>query len=408
MTRSLGRTLERNVALPYVVVFVLVLAIFAGAVHAVVQVLHARALAAQLDALAKSAAALAERDRGRSGVAEDAGRVLSPGEGIEWFDAAGRRVAARGAVATPSPPLHPGGGIAWQAESVASTTRPVVDNGRIAGYVRASISDERSERSVQWIDAGLLVGFVLAAATSAAGGWYLSRRSIAQIASSVRALEEFTANAAHELRSPLAAVRANTEAALRDEHLTVKDHSRLETVVATAASMHRLIDDLLLLAAASGARDHDAHEVDLEEVVQSVAADAAEGAARRGVEVDVQIDGRPTMRGNALHIARIVANLLDNAVRHSPRGGAVRVRTWSERGAAFVSVRDDGEGIAAQDAPRVFERFWRADPARRAGEGTGLGLAIVDALVKRHGGTVAVTSAPGAGSTFTVTFPHPG
>ncbi|HEY0393651.1 MAG TPA: HAMP domain-containing sensor histidine kinase [Candidatus Elarobacter sp.] len=407
MTRSLGRTLERNVALPYVVVFVLVLAIFAVAVHAVVQVLHARALAARLDALAKTAAALAERDRGRFGVADGAGTVLGSGEGIEWFDASGRRLAARGTVASPSPALHSGGGVERPAESVASITRPVLDDGRTAGYVRASISDERSEQSVQWIDAGLIVGFVFAAATSAAGGWYLSRRSITQVAASVNALEEFTANAAHELRSPLAAVRANTEAALRDEHLTVKDRSRLETVVETAASMHRLIDDLLLLAAASGARDHEVHAVDLAELVQAVAADAADEAARRGVELELQIDGNPSTRGNALQITRIVANLVDNALRHSPPGEAVHLRAWSERGAALVSVRDRGPGIAPQNAARIFERFWRADPARGAGAGTGLGLAIVDALAKRHAATVAVTSTPGSGSTFTVTFPNP-
>jgi two-component system phosphate regulon sensor histidine kinase PhoR len=128
-------------------------------------------------------------------------------------------------------------------------------------------------------------------------------------------------------------------------------------------------------------------------------------AERAGVALGAEVaaDGVP-VAGDAERLERVLVNLLQNGLQFTPRGGSVRVRVASENGAASVTVSDTGAGIAPEDLPRVFERFYKADRAR-AGSGTGLGLAIVKHTVEAHGGSVAVASEEGRGSTFSIRLP---
>ncbi len=114
-------------------------------------------------------------------------------------------------------------------------------------------------------------------------------------------------------------------------------------------------------------------------------------------------EGLPTISADAQRLAQVLGNLLSNALRHTPAGGDVTVRVWADARGARVSVRDTGVGIAPEDLPHLFERFYRADPSRtRADGGTGLGLAIAKQLVEAHGGTIVVESELGVGTTFTI------
>jgi len=406
---ALVRALDRSVALPYAIVFIAVLAIFAAAVHVVVLILSDRESVSRLDTLAR--AGLAAADAGPTGieVGEQGGRIVNPSEqGLEWFDRSGGRVGIRGLDPNPHLPvaIGPVQRYAANGESYAAETLPVrAENGRVIGYVRATQSDERSEASMRWVDLSLAAGFVLAALTSVAGGWYLSRQSVVRISENMRALEEFSANAAHELRTPLAAISANAEASLRAEFLSEQDRSRIETIVATADSMRRLSEDLLTLAATEGLAKHESHRVDVEEVVEDVARGIAPAARLRDVNLLCDVKGTPAVRGNPEQIERIVANLVENGVRYTEAGGQVDVACWTDRGNVVIVVSDTGIGIAPVDLQHIFERFWRAHRARRTGEGFGLGLAIVRTLVQRHGGTIAVRSRLGAGSEFRVTLP---
>ncbi|RIV41594.1 sensor histidine kinase [Micromonospora radicis] len=222
-----------------------------------------------------------------------------------------------------------------------------------------------------------------------------------------RAQRQLIDDASHELRSPLAIIRANLDASL-----TAPDASEQERVAAVATvdrattRMSRLVEDLL----ATARRDADSTadtDVDLSTVAQEAGEDFTPLAAGRGLRLRYALGANLVLVGDPDALRRAVGNLLSNAVRLSPLGGAVEVATGRTGGWLWVAVVDEGPGIAEADRGRVFDRFWRGAGGRGgAGERrTGLGLAIVRQIVESHGGQVAVFSQPGAGSTFVFWLP---
>jgi signal transduction histidine kinase len=169
--------------------------------------------------------------------------------------------------------------------------------------------------------------------------------------------------------------------------------------------MARLVDDLLALArleAPAASRC----ELDLGRLAAEAGAEFAALAERRGLKLERSLASGLKVTGDRDALKRAIANLLDNAVRLAPAGSSVQLAAERDNGWAAVRVTDHGPGIALADQGQVFERFWRADPARtRASGGSGLGLAIVRRIAESHGGEVALVSAPGAGSTFSVRLP---
>ena len=228
---------------------------------------------------------------------------------------------------------------------------------------------------------------------------------------------EFVANVSHELRTPLASIRAMAETLLDGAMADAEVGPRfLETIIREADRLVRLSSDLLDLSRAeSGQREKTRFE--LSQLLEDVAARLAAQSERRNVTLVVRPGGGPLpVEADPSEIDQVLFNLLDNAVKYTPGGGAVTA--WCDarpdprlRSAAAVTVEDTGIGILSQDVPRIFERFWRADRARRfqGGDGqvggTGLGLAIVKHIVEAHGGTVTVESELGRGSRFTVLLP---
>ncbi|GIG20786.1 two-component sensor histidine kinase [Cellulomonas chitinilytica] len=212
----------------------------------------------------------------------------------------------------------------------------------------------------------------------------------------------FVADASHELRSPLATVRAELDVALR--HPETADWLRTAGAVERSNErMQQLVDDLLVLtrSAEGGAPERD-HDVDLDDVVERV------GFALRpppGVRVEV-VSQPARVRGNPLELERVVQNLADNAVRHAARH--VRLSVAATRDAVEVRVDDDGAGVPEESRELVFERFARLDEGRaRAAGGSGLGLAIVRGLVVSHGGTVRIGTSDLGGASFVVQLPTP-
>lgn len=397
MTNALSRTLNRSIVAPYVAVFVLVLAIFATGVHIAVDVLAERDGRARLDELARAAVAVTDSKAGSYELDEQADAVASPiDQRATWFDARGRIIAVRGAK-----------GAGFGRHRLQERRLPILDDrGKPIGSVLVEESDERQREIRRGVDLGLGVGLVLATLTSVVGGRFLSRKALARITENVRSLEEFSANAAHELRTPLAAIIANAEASLRAGTLDEQDAHRARTVVSTAMSMRRVSDDLLTLAIPTRVSAGELFRIDLDELVTSVLALVAPLAERRGIATSAQIEGAPWVFGQPEQIERVVVNLVENAVRYTRTGGRVSVIARDERDGATIVVRDTGIGISPEDRGHVFERFWRADHARRVGDGSGLGLAIVAALVERHRGTIRVESELGVGSSFTVRLPR--
>ena len=232
---------------------------------------------------------------------------------------------------------------------------------------------------------------------------------------SFAALHRFTADASHELKTPLTVVRAGVERAITTPNLPRETLEVLAESLQEAKRMAELVDALLTLARADEglARLH-REPVDLRELVRETQETGELLAEQAGVVVDVATPDAPVvMDVDRSRIHQLVLNLVENAVKYTPRGGRVRVSLGPQNGTVTISVADTGIGIAPGDLPHIFDRFWRADLARtRTAErpGTGLGLAICKWIAEAHGGRIDVVSRPGRGTTFTVTLPatpHP-
>ena len=221
-----------------------------------------------------------------------------------------------------------------------------------------------------------------------------------------RVRRDFVANVSHELKTPVAGVRALADVA--STALGDGDHETARTFVvrlqAEAERLAQLVTDLLDLSRVEAGGAVTWEPVELRSLLDAAAERAHELAASKGVSIDVA--GEPAkVEGDASQLAMAVRNLTDNAVRYSDVG-TVRLSLERRSGWIAIVVSDEGIGIPSSDLERIFERFYRVDRARsRATGGTGLGLAIVRHVVQNHGGRVEVTSELGAGSTFTILLP---
>lgn len=357
----------------------------------------------------------------------------------------------------------------WSGDELRAVHYPltVTDRSGIRWYIGAVIVGERlttMNETLRSLRQVLLVSSALGLALALAGGWVLAgralrpvdrvtaaaasiatgdgtARSLAQrlpvpptndelsrlsatfnamldrLQASFRAQERFVADASHELRTPLTAIRGNVDvlsrqAQLPGRHLAAADLvSALDDIRRESDRMRRLLDDLLLLARTDAGKNpgemtlarHENVQLDViaEEAVRSAA------ALTSGQLLELEAPRRIEIEGDPDRLHQLLMILLDNAIRHTPAGGRVRVAVAATPdGVARIAVRDEGEGIAAEHLPHLFERFYRADGARgRASGGTGLGLAIARAICHAHDGEITVTSAPGQGATFIATLP---
>jgi two-component system OmpR family sensor kinase len=218
-------------------------------------------------------------------------------------------------------------------------------------------------------------------------------------------VRHFVADASHELRTPLAAIRGYAELARRGRDAVPPDIAHaLRRVESESARMTTLVEDLLLLARLDSGRPLATAPVDLSRLVADVVSDAHVAGPEHHYRL--ALPAEPVLvTGDGPRLHQVIANLLTNARTHTPPGCTVTASVATDRGAAVLTVADDGPGIPAELLPEVFERFARGDTSRsRAAGSTGLGLAIVAAVVAAHHGTVEVASRPGA-TVFTVRLP---
>jgi signal transduction histidine kinase len=225
------------------------------------------------------------------------------------------------------------------------------------------------------------------------------------------ALRRFTADASHELKTPLTVLRAGVERAITTPNLPQETLPTLEETLQVIKRMTELVDALLTLARADeGIASLHREPVDLRGIVEEVRETGELLAEESGVRMEVATPAEPMVVSvDATRIRQLILNLLTNAVKYTPSGGTVRMQLATANGRITLSVADTGIGIAPGDLPHIFDRFWRADSARtRTGErpGAGLGLAICKWIAEAHGGRIDVVSRPGRGTTFTVTLPR--
>ena len=228
---------------------------------------------------------------------------------------------------------------------------------------------------------------------------------------SFTALRRFTADASHELKTPLTVLRAGVERAITTPGVPQETLVTLEETLQEIKRMTELVDALLTLARADeGIAPLHREPVDLRAIVEEARETGELLAEEAGVQMEVATPSEPlVVPVDASRIRQLILNLVTNAVKYTPSGGSVRLRLGPSDGRVTLTVADTGIGIAPGDLPHIFDRFWRADSARtRTGErpGAGLGLAICKWIAEAHGGTIDVQSRPGRGTTFTVTLPR--
>ncbi|HET9387400.1 MAG TPA: ATP-binding protein [Gemmatimonadales bacterium] len=218
---------------------------------------------------------------------------------------------------------------------------------------------------------------------------------------------DFVANVSHELKTPLTAIAGYAET-LAAEATDEQSRGFARTIVANTRRMQRLVDDLLDLSRIeSGAWAPEPKPLGVEAAARDAWAPFAERAAERRVQLETSVNSG-TIQGDPEALRQIFTNLFDNALRHTPPGGRIRVATEHAGARTLIRVSDTGSGIGADHLPRIFERFYRVDPGRSRQEGgTGLGLAIVKHLVEAHGGHVEAESELGRGTTIVLYFPNP-
>jgi signal transduction histidine kinase len=220
---------------------------------------------------------------------------------------------------------------------------------------------------------------------------------------------DLVANVSHELKTPIAAIRAHLEN-LQDG-VERPEPGTLAVMLGQAERLGRLVDQLLDLSRLeSGEVPLRLEELALQPLVDELISEIAVALPGRGVTLTNGVPSDlPALSADRERIHQVLFNLVDNAVRFTPAGGTVRVSARPENGAIEIAVADTGSGIPAEHLPRLFERFYRADPARsRGGGGTGIGLAIARSVVEAHGGKITAESDPGLGSVFTFDLPAAG
>ena len=327
------------------------------------------------------------------------GRPITPPQADEWIQAAARGAARTGRA---NVQRHAPGAVDHEIRLHAE--RFTAPSGTT--YIAAAVA-ERPEIEEQYASViGTFAGAALAALLLVAvGGFILARKSTIPIEHSMEQTRRFMADAAHELRTPVAILRARAEVALAHTRDPSRDETALRAIGRETEHLGTIVGDLLTLARADAGERPVARELLYLDDLAAEAVEAARALAeRKEVALEVGSFEETRITGDPALVRRLVLIVLDNAIKYTPKGGRVRLDVTSTDGKRSVVVSDTGIGIPADQLPRIFERFYRGDEARREAEGAGLGLAIARWISDLHGARIAFTSTP-QGTRVEVDFP---
>ena len=230
---------------------------------------------------------------------------------------------------------------------------------------------------------------------------------IDRLQKAIEEMRRFTADAAHELRTPLAVLRSGIDVALRAPRTAQEYRQALEAAADEANRLTRLADQLLFLSRqAAGMMQIDREEMRLDALVKDVAEQFAGRTDEAGVALTVEPLEPWTVRGDDIRLSQVFYNVLENAIKYTPRGGRVAVRGRAVDHRIEIEVEDTGLGIPPEHLPHVFKRFYRVEQSRNAERGgSGLGLAIAQSAIEAHGGTISIKSTPGRGTVVSLELP---
>jgi two-component system, OmpR family, manganese sensing sensor histidine kinase len=405
--------IRRRLLLSYLIVLSLILGGFAIAVRIVFTHSLHKQQTEKLAALAQVAAANAEFDNGRIKIENDLpqDKLFENHQGLNWFDTKGNLIEKQGQDIL-SLPVHVREGEQINTvgkNRVQSVTLPIIssDDKQFIGYVRASQSLEEFDETLNKLDLGLGGGIVVALIISSVGGVWLTRQAMQPIEESFERLKQFTADASHELRSPLMAIKSNAGVALKyPEGIRETDAEKFQAISSATNQMTRLTEDLLFLARHDNIPNRSKETVNLSSILNNLVQLYQSQAIAKQINLKSQLIEKLYLLGDTNQITRLFTNLIQNAIHYTPSEGIVEITANRSASDIVVNVQDTGVGIAPKDLGNIFERFWRADKSRSYNSGgSGLGLAIAQAIAQNHGGLITVTSQLGIGSCFTVRLP---
>ncbi|MGB7414020.1 MAG: ATP-binding protein [Thermosynechococcaceae cyanobacterium] len=304
-------------------------------------------------------------------------------------------------------------------------TRKLTDSQDVIGFLRVSHPWFEVTKPARQLVIDLSLGISLLIVLVAAVGWFLSRLAIEPIQESYQQLKQFTADASHELRNPIALIQTNVQVALTEaEPDPQEQRQQLLVVERLTQRLGRLVDDLLFLARQDGGVGQmQMQPCPLDALLMQVVEEQSASATTKQIDLSLDL-GDPTtsskedpytLQGDYDHLARLLTNLVSNGLQYTPMGGAVEVRLQQiqRQGLPYlqVDISDTGMGIPETALPHLFRRFYRADPARTKSavpseSGTGLGLAIAQTITENHHGLLQVASRVNEGTTFTLFLPQ--
>jgi two-component system, OmpR family, manganese sensing sensor histidine kinase len=311
-------------------------------------------------------------------------------------------------------------------------TAPVTAQGRLIGFLRVSHPWFEVTKPTELLIIDLTIGTSLVITSIAAIGWLLSGIAIEPVKASYQQLKQFTADASHELRNPIAIIQTNVQVALGEEPLLPHQRQQLQTIERLTRRLGRLVDNLLFLARQdSSIVTPQFGIVPLDALLMETIEEQQLAAKEKGIKLTLEIIDSPVLNlqsqsdlevfnihGDWDRLVRLFTNLLTNAIQYMPASSVdraaeidVRLERISRQNISYLQVRvcDNGIGIPAPALPYLFDRFYRVDPARTAGNsdvssGSGLGLAIVSSIVASHQGEIEIESQINVGTTIIVTF----
>ena len=329
---------------------------------------------------------------------------------------------------------------------------PVLTRGQVTNLVQVGLSMENLYHTLRRFVLIMAALFPLGLLLAGGGGWLLAQRALrpvdhmtraaqrisgehleerlqetgtgdeldrlartlnemlSRLDDSFRQVRQFSADASHELQTPLTILKGEIEVALRSTRTTEEYQQVLQSSLEEIERISRLVEGLLLLARAdSGVLKLDLKPVDLQMLVAEVSAQMQRRAADHEVGLHLDVLEPVTISGDKNQLLRLLLNLIDNAIKYTPAGGKVTLSLCRDGSQALIDISDTGIGLSEAEQAQIFTRFYRAASARsQHGGGAGLGLCIAQSIALAHGGQIQVKSSPGRGSTFTVVLPMEG
>jgi two-component system, OmpR family, manganese sensing sensor histidine kinase len=301
------------------------------------------------------------------------------------------------------------------AHLLRQITQPVRFHQQTLGWLRVSHPWFEVTKPSQRLLLDLFLGTSLMLVTVSAVGWLLSGLAMEPIKASYQQLKQFTADASHELRNPLATIQTNVQVALAtNAQLPTEQRQQLQVIERLTRRLGRLVDDLLFLARQDSSTPIKAERIPLDALLVEVVEEQQLAATAKGIQLQIEIADNPPefdIMGQWDELARLFTNLITNAIQYTPErpDSVILIQLQpvpkSNPLTLQVQVQDHGIGIAAADLPRLLDRFYRVYPAENNSRGSGLGLSIVQAIIHRYQGELSIDSTINIGTTVTVTLP---